>query len=102
MSKPQVGDVGTDLEVAFTKQDGAVLDISSQTTLEIKLKKPNGAAVTKTATFVTDGTNGLAKYTTIANDLDLDGRWSIQGYVVLPSGEWHTKKGTFDVEENIS
>ena len=57
----RVGDIGTKFQV--TVKDGAsVVDISSATsTKQIILKKPDGTTLTKSATFSSDGTDGLGR-----------------------------------------
>ena len=96
----QQGAVGTTLQLELL-DDGAVVDVSSATTKEIILEKPDGSTVTKTAAFVTDGTDGKIKYTTIAGDLDQVGRWRIQGRIISSSGNWPSEAGTFRVKANL-
>jgi hypothetical protein len=100
MANIHYGDIGTDLEVIIKNVLGT-LDVSGATVKQIVLGKPSRVAVVKDAAFVTDGTDGLIHYVTIANDLDEVGVWRIQGYVVLPDGAWHTSVEEFDVLENI-
>lgn len=96
-----VGDVGTHLVVVFTS--GSLPEpVDTATTKEIWLEKPNGTTVSKTAAFVTDGTDGQIEYITIAGDIDQAGTWKIQGYVEMAGGGiFHSKKGTFIVWDNI-
>jgi hypothetical protein len=90
-------DIGTIIRLVI-RADGVVQDVSSATvTKQIKLQKPDGVTVTKTAVFTTNGKDGQIQYTTVANDLDQVGRWKAQGYVVLSSGTWHTTVETFEV-----
>lgn len=96
----RVGDIGTILEVTLT-EDGAAVNISTATTIEIKLKPPEAATKTKTATFSTDGSDGKIRYITISGDIDEEGQWRIQGHVILPTGEWHSAIGKFVVEGNL-
>ena len=105
---PHVGDIGTDLrfkilDESFGAADGAIVDVSSATTIQIKFRKPDGEVVTVTGALVTDGTDGLIKYTTVAASfLDEAGPWSAQVRVVLGSGDWHTAHGAFTVEANLA
>lgn len=70
------------------KRGTAVLDISSATAKECALYPPSGAVKVKTgADFVTDGTDGLLKYSTVAADIDEKGYWDIQGKIVLGGQE---------------
>lgn len=95
------GDIGTVFEVTV-QENGAALNISSATTKQILLRKPSGTVLTKTASFVTDGTNGKISYTTVAGDLSEDGQWKIQAYIVLPTGSWHSDAQRFDVYPNLA
>ena len=92
------GDIGTELVVAVTDEDGEVVDISGATTLTIYLTRPNGTTLTKTAVLDDDGTDGLMRYDTVAGDLIAAGTWRIQGYVAGVGG-WSgsTREATFTV-----
>ena len=101
-----VGDIGTALEVLvreydFTTETYSVVDISTATTMQIKLQKPNGTVVTKTGVFSTDGTDGKMRYVTISGDLDEAGFWRIQGYVETASWQGYTSLGEFEVHANL-
>lgn len=74
--KYYVGDVGTEILV----DTGS--DISSASTLELRVKKPDGTTDTWTGTL--DGTDSIS-YTTVSGDFDQSGEWTLQAYVVLPS-----------------
>lgn len=75
-NKIYVGDIGTEILL------DAVEDISTQTKLEIKYKKPDGTTGAWSASL--DDTT-KAKYATVANDLDQAGVWTFQIYVEMPS-----------------
>ena len=91
-------DVGTVLEATILDSAGAVIDVSTATTKTLKLVKPSGAVLNKTATFTTDGSDGKIRYATIANDLDSVGTWRIQAYIELgASNKFHTSVTTFEV-----
>ncbi len=94
------GDIGTVFEVEILEK-GVTLDISLATVKEIKFRKPDRSSVTMTGVFVTDGTDGLIQYTTVADDLDQTDDWEIQGFVRDAVGEWHSEKGEFKVYGNI-
>ncbi len=57
---------------------GEAADISGYTTLIVNLKPPDGVVKEKTATFVTDGTDGQIKFTIESGDIDKAGRWRLQ------------------------
>ena len=108
MSLPDIhkNDVGTELVVAFVRETGSAIDITTASPLQIILRKPGGAGVVKTAVIDTVGATGLAKYVTTKSgsvyDLDTVGQWEIQGYAVIGSDEWHTAINTFDVAGNLN
>ena len=95
-----VGDVGTQLLGTVTDDEVAV-DISGATTKVFLFTKPDGTQINRTANFLTTGTDGKLQYTTVANDLDLEGEWKIQGHIAMPSGNWHTKISRFTVLGNL-
>lgn len=93
-------DIGTAFTV--TVQDGAtVVNISTATTRQFKFKKPSGIVVTKTAGFVTDGTDGQLRYVTAADDLDEAGSWDLQVYLVITGWTGHSDVGNFRVYPNL-
>lgn len=67
-----------------------VLDISTYTSLEAKLRKPNGVVLTRTAAFVTDGTDGKTSYQVIPLELDSSGWWEFWGIVAGGSLNFRT------------
>jgi hypothetical protein len=85
----------------FVDEDGDVVNISSATTKEFHFKKPDGTTTTEAGAFVTDGTDGKIDYTATINDLDQDGAWEHQGYIVMPTGTYHSKVLSFVVKDNL-
>jgi hypothetical protein len=100
-SEFRIGDVGTALELTIEDQDGDVVDLTSATVKSIKFTKPDETTVTKTAQFVTDGTDGKIRYVFTIGDLDLDGTWKYQAILTLTSGLWHSDIGKFVVKHNL-
>lgn len=100
-----VGDIGTVFEI--TLQDCSVdpaipVDLTAATTIEIIFQKPPSTKVVKTGVVVNPpGTDGLIKYTSVADDLDKNGTWKIQARVVFPTGEWRSSVDEFIVHPNI-
>jgi hypothetical protein len=93
-------DIGTRFQV--TIMDGSsVVDVSTATTKQIILRKPDETNLTKDASFYTDGTDGIITYTTTEGDLDVAGVWQIQAYIIIGSNKWHTDIGTFRVYPNL-
>lgn len=93
-------DIGTVLKVTLMEGD-AILSIAAASVRKIKLRKPSGEVVEKTASLFTDGTDGIMTYTTIADDLDETGEWKIQAYVEI-GGHWHSSTDTFRVFPNLN
>ena len=94
-------DIGTIFEVTIKDQDAAIINLSGASTKQIRFKPPSGSRKDKTASFKTNGTDGILTWTTIANDLDVVGAWQIQAYVILAGGTWYSDIGTFTVVENL-
>ena len=99
-----VGDVGTELVVAFVDEAGQAISIATADTLTVTRKKPGtaGALLVKTAVVDTTGLDGLARYNTVAGDLSVPGDWQVQGFAVVSGKEWHTAKSTFLVARNLA
>jgi len=96
-----VDDVGTLFEVAL-KECAASVDISAADVLELIFKLPDETLLTKTATFKTDGTDGVIQYVAIDGDLSLSGKWKIQAKVGFPnSTSWKSDIGSFKVYQNL-
>ena len=91
-----VGDVGTSIELTVTETN-LPMNIANASVKQIKLRKPNGAVVTKPAAFVTNGTDGKLCYVTVQGDLDASGLWRAQAYLETPSWSGHTSRITFSV-----
>ena len=102
MAKIHLGDIGTVIELTVKDADTNVaVDISAATTKQLKLRSPTGIDKTTTAVFKTDGTDGVIQYTTITDDLDEQGVWELQAYVVTPSFTNHSSIDTFIVSGNL-
>ncbi len=78
-----------------------VKDISTATIKELIFQKPNPDLTVdvRTADFVTNGEDGQVQYTSLGGDLDVAGRWSLEGEVTLPTGTFRSDRARFDVEE---
>ena len=92
-----LGDIGTELVVLATDEDGAAVNIAAATALTVYLTRPDGTVLTKTGTLDGTGTDGLFKYTTASGDLSAAGEWKIQGRITLGSNRWSTRETTFKV-----
>ena len=89
------------LRATIKDQDGAVVDVSAATTMEIKLKKPSGTTSTKTAVHTTDGIDGRIEYQVVAGEFDEIGEWQRQGRVVLGAKPYSSDIERFPVERNL-
>jgi hypothetical protein len=56
------------------KKDGATWNLASAV-VRLYLKDPQGVTRTPASAAVSDATNGVASYTSLANDLDMPGTW---------------------------
>lgn len=72
-------------------------DISGFTTLQMKFTSPSGISTTKTAAFVTDGTNGQIKYTVEDELLDEAGIWWLRAILSAASQVLSSNEISFKV-----
>ena len=94
-------DVGNQFEIKV--QDGnTIKDVSGATTKELLFLKPSSGTNTVTCGFLTDGTDGILTYKTIANDLDETGDWFLQVKLVFGSSTFRSNKEPFEVFSNIA
>ena len=89
------------LRATVKDQDGAVVDVSGATTLEIKLKKPSGTTNTRSAVLTTDGTDGRIQYQVAAGEFDEIGEWQRQARVVVATRPYSSDIERFPVERNL-
>lgn len=99
-SEIHVNDIGTRF-LATIKDDGIVVDVSNASVINMIFKQPDDQVIYKSATFLTDGTDGKIYYDTVAGDLDEAGQYKLQGRVSLPSGTYYTDIYTFQVHCNL-
>lgn len=97
-----VGDVGTVFEATVLDEDGAVVDISAATLRQLLFRKADQTVVTQTAVLSGAGTDGKMRYVTVVDDLDVSGLWTVQGYVEMSAGKWHSDLRTFQVYRNLA
>jgi hypothetical protein len=100
-----VGDIGTIIRATLQDTNAncvaSALNVSSATTITFTFKKPDGSKITRNGGFTTDGSDGKVQYTTVEDDLDQDGEWRVQLYLVLSSGSWRSEIGRFKVIDNL-
>lgn len=96
-------DVGTVLSVTvLDAQTKLALDLSETTKKVFIFRKPSGTTVQKTASFGTDGSDGVLTYTFVAGDLTPFGSWSVNVYVETILGKWYSSVATFQVHANLA
>jgi hypothetical protein len=99
-SEIHYGDIGVNFNI--TVMNGtAVLNVSNANSISIIFQKPDSSDLTKTASLVTNGTDGKIKYTTVAGDLDQIGTWQIQARVDFGASVFSTDVQKFKVYRNI-
>lgn len=89
------------LQFTMRDQDGGILDVSTAIAPTLVVKRVGAAAVDKILSLVTDGTDGLVKYTTLSTDLDVPGIWRLQGKVTLSGEVFHSDVLSFEVTPNL-
>ena len=97
-----VADVGTSFRAAIKDEDGAVLDLSTSTSLLMWFRRPDLTTFEKEASLFTDGTDGVIEYVIADGDLDQAGKWKAQGVVGFPGGGLnHSDIHSFKVFANL-
>jgi hypothetical protein len=98
-----VGDFGQVAQVVFKDVDAAEADISSYAAaIKMVFTDPSGVESEKTATFVTDGSDGAIEYTTEDGLINAAGHWRVRGRVTSAGGggaKLTTEEHTFLVKE---
>jgi hypothetical protein len=93
------GDFGQVAQLTFVDTDtDAAADISGYaTTIQMIWVDPSGNETAKTATFATDGTDGVIQYTVESTLLDEAGTWHVFGRVAGASSRLTTVRHRFQV-----
>lgn len=99
-SQVHVGDIGTQL-ILTVKDDGAVVDISSASSLVIIIRKPDGVSYEKSGTLLNDGTDGQMYYTSVDGDFNTAGNYKLQAKVVLSGATYYSSTASFKVYCNL-
>jgi hypothetical protein len=82
-------------------QDKVAQDISSYTTRQFIFKPPTGAVKVKTATFDTDGVNGVLKYVIESGVIDQVGEWKVQARIAKSGAEITSDEIAFMVQPRL-
>lgn len=99
-SEIHYGDIGVNFNITVMNGDAA-LNVSNAESINIIFQKPDGSDLIKTATLITDGTDGNIRYTTVDGDLNQTGTWQIQAKVDFGSSVFSTDIQKFKVYRNI-
>lgn len=79
MKEVHVNDYGWTIYITVMGKDNNPLDLTLSNSVEISFSKPNSQiSFLKTASFVTDGSDGQVYYTIQSGDIDEIGTWQIQ------------------------
>lgn len=78
-NKISKGSLGTDLQVTFM-ENGAVVDITAVTLIEIELTKPDGTKVLRTGSKLTTGADGIGHYIIVDGDREAPGGELQEGF----------------------
>lgn len=83
-------------------QDDAAIDISTYSTLQFIVAKPDGTTLAaKTASFTTDGTDGYLQYQFLDGEIDTAGNWSVQLRIAKAGVELTSQALDFTVESRL-
>lgn len=97
----QVGAINLLVELELREGYG-VLDVSTATVKTIIIEKPDHTTlISASASFMTDGTDGLIYYRTVAGDLNQIGVYNVQAYVEMPSFTGYSTPTDFEVFPNL-
>ncbi len=93
-----VGDLNVPLDYAVVDGDGTAIDLSTATSKSFSVETPDGASADVTASFVTDGTDGLLEY--VCPDIDQAGIWRYRAFYTNPAGTYFADWLEFLVKPN--
>lgn len=97
----KVGEIPAPVVVTFKDSAGAVLNISGYTP-KWTIKREFDASVTKSASLVTDGTDGKVIYTWVDGDMSLPGEWIAEAWVGNGSNRFATVTFAYRVDEAVA
>lgn len=100
LASPHVGDVGTLISIQLL-DSGNPVDLSAATELSLIFRKPSGECLSATASFATDGSDGIVQIITTEDFLDQVGIWKVQAHVVLDTWDGRSDATLFNVAPNI-
>ncbi len=102
MKTIRLQDTGLSIRLRIKDSEGAVVDLSTASTKRIDFRRPDRTEFSKTASLYTDGMDGIMFVNTSAGEINQEGIWEIQGYVVLGAGNFSSNIVRFRVTEIIN
>jgi len=95
-------DYGWRINITIKDQDGAIKDLSSCSSVQILLSRPNNSAtISKTASFVSDGSDGQIYYIFDYEDIDMSGTWQLQVQLNFPNAVLRSNIEKLKVYRNL-
>ena len=94
-------DRGTIVRVTI-KEQGQPIDLTDAEEIRLLFQKKDRTTFEVIAIqWGADPLLGKVFFLSLATTFDVKGQWTIQAFIDYPSGEWHSTKETFTVNENI-
>lgn len=93
------GDYGQTAQLTFVDTDtDSAADISAySTSIQMIFVAPSGSESAKTATFATDGSDGVIEYTVASGLFATAGVWYVYGRVTSATAKLTTKRHRFEI-----
>lgn len=101
MPSPQENAIGAYIRYQVLDENGLPKDIGGATVKQLVFGRPNRTTFTVSASFFTNGADGILQYITVDGDLTPYGRYQAQANLVMPGFNGRTEVRTFPVEKNI-
>ena len=98
-----VGDIGVQVKLTILDDNDtdSVVDLSSATSLDISIRKPDGTLLSVVGSLYTDGTDGIIYYTIVLGDLDQPGVYKIQATISIGVSSYNSNILSFKVLCNL-
>jgi len=97
----QVGAINLAIKLQI-KNGNDILNITSASTMTMRIEKPDDTVITGSAALFTDGTDGIMIfYTTGSGQLNQAGQYNAQAYIVMSGFTGYTTPVHFMVYENL-
>lgn len=96
----QAGATGLAIRLQI-KEGNSAINLSTVTVKNIIIEKPDATLVSGSASFVTDGTDGIIYYISGSADLTQTGEYHAQAYLEMPGFSGYTTPVDFAVYSNL-